>query len=219
MSEYLSGHRQPTHKTIETIIKNLSGHEQGIGNELRLCYEKDQLARRGKLDLKNKLSASELSQLKEWYYFAILALFETTDFHSTPSWISERLGVDLEKVQQALQTLLQLGLIKNENGVYTLVTKLVYYIEDDAEFSRQDYHKQLLLEVSCRLEETSLELRDLNTLMIPIRLDRLPEAREKIRSFLKEMAGIMDMSPRSEVYNLSVQLVPLSKSSGRNANR
>lgn len=212
LSEYLSGRRQPTQKTIETIIQNLSEHEQYIGDKLHHLYEKDQLAREGHFDLKNKLSNEDFSQINEWPYFAILALIETTDFTPDPQWISMRLGMPPEKVQEVLLTLTKLGLIKKENKNYVLTTELVYAI-NDGDSSAQAFHRQLFAHVAQKMEETPMEFREINALMIPIRMDRLPEARERIHSFLKDMAGIMDMAPRSEVYNLSVQLVPLSKCS------
>ena len=62
------------------------------------------------------LAEKELELIASWEHFAILNLIRMKTFKPDPEWIAERLALPLEKVQQSLDLLLDLGFIKRKGN-------------------------------------------------------------------------------------------------------
>src|SRR5262249_27217844 len=61
------------------------------------------------------------------------------------------------------------------------------------------------------LDDVPIDERDITSMTMAIDLRRLPEAKKKIRAFRKELAALLEGGEASEVYNLNIQLIPISK--------
>ncbi|WP_413612301.1 TIGR02147 family protein [Bdellovibrio sp. HCB-110] len=211
MSEYFAGHRQLTDDAIEKIAERMNGLASPNAEELRSCYLKDTKVRTGELYKENRLAEASFSQVQDWHYFAILSLMETLDFQSDAEWVAKRLGINSYNVTTALETMLNLGLVVLEDGHYRLAKDCLCTDFDIPSSSLKESHKQTLTQAIGAIDEVPIALREILSITMAIRTDKIPEAKEKIRNFAYEMSQSLEIAPRTEVYNLNIQLVPLSK--------
>jgi hypothetical protein len=77
-------------------------------------------------------------------------------------------------------------------------------------------HAQSLEQVIEALNVVPAQLREINSTTMAISLRRLPEAKKLIRQFQRKLCAFLECNDdaseaREEVYNLNVQLVPVSK--------
>ena len=61
------------------------------------------------------------------------------------------------------------------------------------------------------IDETSIDYRDFSTLAVAIDLNKIPEAKAIIREFRQKMAKLMSEGERTEVYELAIQLYPITR--------
>ena len=73
------------------------------------------------------------------------------------------------------------------------------------------YQKQILDKALKSIDECPPELKDITSISMAIDIDKLPEARKMIHNFRKQMCQFLEKEKQEEVYNLSVQLFPISK--------
>lgn len=72
-------------------------------------------------------------------------------------------------------------------------------------------HRQTLEQAIESLEEVRIELRDITSITMAIDPARIGEAKTAIRRFRRDMAALLEDGRRTEVYNLNVQLVPVTR--------
>jgi uncharacterized protein (TIGR02147 family) len=71
-------------------------------------------------------------------------------------------------------------------------------------------HRQSIEQAVVSLNETPLDLRDISSITMAIDLKKLPMAKKIIQEFRHKMADVMEAGNQTEVYNLNIQLVPVS---------
>lgn len=150
--------------------------------------------------------------IADWYHIAIMELTYVDEFTSSPKWIAGQLGISETEAKLAIERLLDLELLKIENG------KL---IKTETQLSTTDKHlttpalrknqKQLLEKSIISLEEDPIEQRSVTSMTMAIDPDRLPEAKRMIRDFNRKLCDFLENGKRKRVYNLGIALVPLSK--------
>lgn len=73
-------------------------------------------ARRRLKDTKNGVISrevkSDMTIALKWYHLAIRRILSMEGFENTTSWIAEKIGVSLDKVEKALDELISLGLVR-----------------------------------------------------------------------------------------------------------
>lgn len=161
-----------------------------------------------------KLSSDQFRLMSEWYYFAILSLIKTHDFRSDPVWIAKRLGIASKKARNAIEVMRRLGILAvNSEGALIRTAQQIRTTDDVADVSLRKSHYQSLELARESLERDPIDLRDLTYLTLPVDPSVLPEAKQRIREFLREMDEFLTSRSLSlsEVYRVGVQFFPLTK--------
>ncbi|HUP57729.1 MAG TPA: DUF4423 domain-containing protein, partial [Bdellovibrionota bacterium] len=142
----------------------------------------------------------------------ILSLLETRDFEENPAWIAERLGINPVEASAALERLERLGLVaRAQSGKLLSTEKNVATTNDVASAALRRSHRQSLEQAIEKLEEIDVEDRDITSITMAIDPAALPLAKKMIREFRRKLCATLETGKRSEVYNLNVQLVPVSR--------
>lgn len=163
------------------------------------------------------LSEEEFIQLDNWYYFAFRSLLHLKDFRLDLNWISKRLNIKVEEVQDAMKKLVSMGLITiDENNKVTssarhLRTPDTNIQKPEVLLVGRKIHKQSLEQSKQSIEEVPLELRDITWVNIPTDTKRIEKAREIIRKFQDDMIHLLEDGDAEEVYRLCIQLYPITK--------
>lgn len=215
LSELMNGKRALTLDLAHKMSKNL----MLLPDERRQLFNLIQFTRdippeeiNELRNLYSPLNADSFSVLADWQHFAILSLMETDDFSGDASWIAERLGILVVEAEEALLRLRSLKLIDVRNGKLIKLSENITTTQDIESLALRISHKQNLDQAISALDEVPLELRDVTSITMAIDLNRLSQAKEMIKKFRRELCAFLESGDgKHEVYNINVQLVPVSK--------
>lgn len=159
-----------------------------------------------------RLKADQYKVISDWYHFAILSMAETDDFESDPAWIARRLGLTKTVVQEAIQRMERLEMIRlSKKGEITLVGRQFDSPDGVPSAAIRNTHHQYLELAKNALETEPLEKRYFNGITMAIDPAKLPEAQRRIRKFRDELCQYLESGSKKEVYQLCLQLFSLSK--------
>jgi len=159
-----------------------------------------------------RLSEEVFQVISEWYHHAILELTYVKGAKADPKWIAKKLGITHSESAQALTRLIDLGLIEIKNG--RPIKTIAYLATQDGKSSVaiRKRHKQILQKAVASLEQHSVDERDFTAMTMSIDPTLLPEAKKRIAAFRRELSSFLESKKRKQVYELAIQLFPLSTS-------
>jgi uncharacterized protein (TIGR02147 family) len=159
-----------------------------------------------------QLSADQFQVIADWYHFAFLTLMRTKDFRTDVLWIAARLGLTPALVQGAIDRLKRVGLVQETNGVLNRAKASHRTSDDIVNLSVRRAHFQYLDKAREALESLSVHERDFTSLILTLSPEDLPKAKEMIRKFQDELSRSLETDTQSEVFQLCIQLFPLTRS-------
>ncbi|MCT4643035.1 MAG: DUF4423 domain-containing protein [Bacteriovoracaceae bacterium] len=194
---------------------------RGNEKELFLLYVEKEHAKRKKVRLEaqkylktiakyQNVCMSTFDIISEWYYFAILASLQISHEKKSSTWISKHLNLDLNTVEHALVVLKKLCLVKEVTGHYEAIDNNFKTETDFPSMALRNSHKQSLQQAMNSLDEYSVEQRDITSMTMAIDPKKIPEAKRRIAKFRKELCEFLESGEKKSVYNLNIQLHPLT---------
>lgn len=148
--------------------------------------------------------------IAEWEYAALICLSQTKDFVSDERWIARRLNISLTRTREIIRVLLKVGLAEFQDGEFKTIHKNLKSTEDipnlalkKAQLENCDLAKEKYL-------ETSLEDKYYGLTTLSINRKKIDRAKTLIRSFRRALMDLLEDGTQDEVYQLTVQLFPLS---------
>lgn len=203
LSEIFNGKRPLTEQTADRLL-------------VRLGYSPEQ---RSKVLKKNSsaewkqthVSEDVFQTIADWQHFAIMSLLRTDNFDPAPKAIAARLGISIVEARSALTRLERLGLIVRDGETLTRTTvdlATSHGVESGA--LRQSHKQSLEQSIQC-LQDVPLTLRDITSQTMAIDPALLPLAKVEIVKFHQAMGALLECGKKTEVYNLNIQLVPVTK--------
>jgi len=159
----------------------------------------------------HSLGMDEFRVIADWYHYAILELTHSPAFEGKPKWIAKVLRISEVEAKLALERLLRLSLLENNNGKY-LKTNLKIDTKDKSKTTlfHRKRQKQVLEKSIESLEHDPIEIRNHSSLTLCIDPKKIPKAKEKIQDFMWELSECLIDGHQTEAYELSVSLFPLS---------
>jgi uncharacterized protein (TIGR02147 family) len=161
-----------------------------------------------------QLTIDSFKIISDWYHFAILELVHIEHFKPDTKWIAKTLGLRVAEVSAATERLIRIGFLKiDENGQWTDLSggKTTTIGNRFTHSALKNLQKRILEKAIDALEDTPFELRDQSAITIAMNSSRMPEAKEKIKAFRRELAGFVRQGPLDSVYQISVSLYPLTQ--------
>ncbi len=218
ISKLLNGKRDISPKVVQRLAPKLGlSPEQirKISNSKKDLKKSEQLVVASALQANYTQLTEDIFQLiSDWYHYAILELVTIEKFKSEPKWISTMLGIKVAEVNDALQRLFRLGMLKkSERGSYIVVPKNHSTIGNQyTTTALKKMQEQVLSMAIGALQETPIEERDQSAMTMAIDSDLLPEAKQKIKKFRRELCDFLQTGRKTDrVYHLSLSLYPVSK--------
>lgn len=149
--------------------------------------------------------------IAEWEHYAALMLFDCEDFELSRESLVEKLCITKIRAEVVIENLLKFGMIsEDENGKYIRTHSSFRTTEDVASDALRASHLETLDLGKEKLTDIDLELRDFSSLMVACDLEKLPEAKTIIREFRQKMIALLKTGKREHVYQLAIQLYPLT---------
>lgn len=159
---------------------------------------------------------------RHWYYFPILSLIEFADATVTTKVVAKRLGLRVNVARRAVACLVALGMLhESETGILK-PTGQRYSV---ASFSKETLPYQCLLEkfalntlalkrfqrLSLKERRRAYECSDFSTVVFGVDLQQIVELKERLAKFRRNLAEFAEAGRPTEVYQLSLGLIPLTK--------
>ena len=209
-SKILHGKRAIGRRTIEKIGKQLNFADAEIK---RFVADANQPSSSGSGYA--PLGNDAFNVIADWYHLAILELMVTPDFSPDPRWIAARLGVPLKTTKAAIQRLQRAGLLSiDTEGTWHDLSggRSSILPSTDTTAALRRHQRQTLQRAREVVDKVPWEERDQTSMTMAIDKARLVEAKELITRFRRELAHFLCRSgaPRTDVYNLSISLYPLT---------
>jgi uncharacterized protein (TIGR02147 family) len=216
LSLVFKGKRQLPKKNLPTVLDYLS-----------MTPVEESLFRESYFKTKTKLNNIKVSEhylkrvmidenhyniLAKWEYYAVLTLMECDDFCSDHTWISKRLTLKVDRVNGVMKGLIAAKLIEiNLVGEYKLTQGPLRTTEDINSKALKTSHLETLDIGKEKLESVAVELRDYSSMTVAIDPSKLQEAKAVIREFRQKMGSLLRDGEKTEVYQMAIQLYPLTE--------
>lgn len=161
-----------------------------------------------------EMANPQFNLLSHWYLLPLLDLTTCEDFSSSPAWIAGRLGISEIQARQAWDLLRSTGCVKKENGRWLKWSEHIRFPTRRSDPAVRNYHGQTLALARAELNKTSEEdfaKRLISGLSVAVNPAKVAEAKLRLQEALLEVSKVLSEGKCSEVYQLQVQLFPVTK--------
>jgi hypothetical protein len=205
ISQILAGKRAPSKKAMIIICEKLSATPKDL-KVLGIIH-----ANEGSDDF-YQLSIDTFSVMADWYHFAILELTYISGFQTDPKWISQQLGISVVEAKAGIERLIRLNLLTAKNSrLYKTNETITNHTGLNSSVARKTLQKQVVTKALAAIDEVPQEDKDITSITMAIDPKNLDKAREMIKKFRRELCTLLEEGEQTRVYNLAVQLYPVSK--------
>ncbi|WP_413558530.1 DUF4423 domain-containing protein [Bdellovibrio sp. HCB209] len=163
-----------------------------------------------RMNAQKVLEEQELRMITSWEPYALLNLMKTDDFESSSEWMAKRLALPVEKIEECISLLESLKIIKMKNDRWLRVPEQFTTTTDIPRSAIVQGHVANLKKSEDVLVTVPPTKRNFTTITMPINVSKFEEAKQLITQFRRKLCLLLEDGPKTEVYNLSIQLYPLT---------
>ncbi len=172
-------------------------------------------------DNSHQVSLDIFSIISDWYHYGILNLMKLPDFKSNKKWIAKRLGISELQVSLAIERLIRIEFIEEDSkGNWT---RAIGDIEIDNQMysgACKKFQGQVLDKAKESLENDSFHERAVESFTLVMDSSKINYARKRLREVSKELSNEFEgLGGHTEVYNLGIQIYPISKSKNKEGSK
>ena len=218
MSQVLSGKRSIRKKTISTISKSLklTAEETELLYLLAELYSVDDPERKDHLLSKiEELSAptrekyliklKNFSLISKWYYNPIIELSKVKKMVFKPEIIAKCLGITVFEADMAVSQLVEIGILKKENGSYVKTQKVIELSPNVPSREIQKHHEQMIDKALGTLSKP-LDERYIAGMTLAVDRGHIESLNKEITEFFKRMSiKASTFDKKNDVYQLNIQ--------------
>ena len=162
----------------------------------------------------NPLAKDQFEYYSNWYYVAIREILATKKIKLDAKSISKLLipTVSVNNVENALEALLNLGLIKRKDNRYVQSVELITSGDEVSSAAIAEHHREMFRLASDSIDITERDLRDISGVTISLSRESIGDLKFMIQKFRKDVLELSEREHNKEsVYQVSIQMFPLSK--------
>lgn len=156
------------------------------------------------------------SLISKWYYYALKEFALQKGFKEDPQWIADHLEYEVspKDIKKAIDDLLQLGIfVRNKKGDLKVVHKNLKSTNDIASEGLKRFHEQSLENAKVSLRKHDIMERDISARVMNIREENIPKLKAYLKDFRDKVSDLFEeVDSTSKVYQINIQLIPLTKS-------
>lgn len=220
LSEVMRGIRPITLKLVKKLSQSIDftkEEEEHLENLVAIS--------RGQLDAdeyfidRRSLEMIELNKAKfhlisNWHYFAILNLFDCTDFKWSVNYLSSCLGISREQAKEAMQALIEVGIVEKKKSKVSVSKKNVFTGDFGVSKAVQAYHQSVLKKAIKSLEDQPIEKRHVSGIGLPIKHNEIDNVKKEIRKFEERILKKYSSEEADVVYQLESAFFQISHLAG-----
>lgn len=156
------------------------------------------------------LHQDEFKVVSDWHHFAILSTMEMDNYDGTVSFLAAKLNLPFSETEDAIKRMLKLDYIDLKDGKFIVAPIMLATTNGIPSSALKKFHKQHIAKSLKAVDDVPVELRDITSMTMAIDVNKLPEAKEMIKRFRRELCRFLESGAKNEVYNINIQLIPLS---------
>lgn len=210
LSKVLSGQKNLSKKMANKIAERLSLNPMET-REFVSSTIIDSSRGQELMDAEKDLSIQDFEHISRWYYYAILSLARTADAKFDEHWIAKRLGITPLEARFALNRLQKFGFINNRDGHLLRTERDLSTISHQPQTNFRSYHKEMLNHAIDKIDEYPISTHSYGSSTIAIDVKNIEKIKPIIRKFRREIADYLQDGVPTEVYNIGMYLIPLTK--------
>lgn len=160
------------------------------------------------------IESAQYEYYSEWYHPVIRELAASADFDGTPDWISKQLSplVTVGQAARSLSLLTEWGFLQRQpNGCFKQTNPIVTTGSEATDVIMHKYHHSLLALAQALMPRIRAEERDITSLTLGVRRERIPELKKMLQDFRKNILKLVAEDTPDEVVLLNLQLLPVTK--------
>lgn len=230
VSQVFSGQRSPSLASAESFAKVLkvrkadtevlrksvalhSGDNKDARKVLNEYLKQDSAA----LSFKkyNRKDFESLQHLTKWYQVALMELITCDKYQSDERIMAQKLKISLTELRASLFTLVNSGLIEKVNGKWQKKTLHQDFPTDTTHEATRQYHRTMTgkaLEVLSESQPAEVCRRRMIGATVAVNPQHLEQAISAYNEFIYKMTALLTEGECSEVYQINLQLFPLTRS-------
>ncbi len=201
-------------------------------DQLQMAYQKDILKQKGfdlpvtssnsKLPVSSPSEAEvidfeDLTLLRSWLHLALLEYTTTKGFGSDLDKVAKSLGSTKAQIKLVIEDLKRSGYLSEESGKLVKKTKKLRVSTQRSREIIRNFHAQMLkraiFELENKTSSADFEKRLISGYTLTADPDQVEPIKKKIELFFAGLADEFSKTNPREVYQMQVQLFPLSKKS------
>jgi uncharacterized protein (TIGR02147 family) len=226
LTKVLSGDRDPGPKMIDQLVRYFkfnAEEEAQFRSLILLTKDKNAFKMNALLNhsvkkenalQKRVLELFEFRLIAEWQHLSIRELFRVKGLKLSVAKIKALLkgSLSIDAVEKSLALLKGLGLIqKGKDQEFYSSDEQIQTQNEISDSAIRFYHEQKLDQAKDRLNDTSVEDREFQSLSLLIDSDQLPEIKSKIRQFIQSLESDLNAKKVDQLYQFQIQLFPVSE--------
>jgi hypothetical protein len=166
----------------------------------------------------NQIENDSFEFISDWHHFAILELMKTAGFKQEKDWISQRLKMAPDEVDDAIRRLISIGVITVDSSGQWVDSSGGFTTHNLSPYStstgRRKLQAQLLKKSQKCLEDLPIEKRDHSSMMMACSAARIDGAKKLIDEFRYKLSAYLETGEKDTVFALQVSMFPLSSNYG-----
>lgn len=145
-----------------------------------------------------------------WYLSALFVALGTRWRNLSPSEMASQLGVSVKEINEGLEILERMGLIKREANKFVAKSIAIETPPEMKSLNIRNYHRQMMAKGLEALDHVAPERREVSSLTLYLNERQLKEVKKKVLEFQREMRALTCKPEEArEVYQICIQAFPL----------
>lgn len=158
-----------------------------------------------------QLQDDQFQLISFWPHFAILNLVKSKQCQHRSSWFAHQLNLSERVVQDCLDRLLRVGMLKLENKKYIRMKSHLQTSDDILNLSIRKSNQEDLEMLRDQMGVLDISQKDLTSITMLIDLEKMSDMKKFIRRAQDQFMDKFESEQSTNVYRLSVALFPLKK--------
>ena len=208
ISVHLSLDESTEKKLLESVLLG-SSRDQALTEKIESKNKKREEKKAVDFDVEKYIAISK------WYHLPLFALITTVDFKNNPSWIAERLGISTDEAKDAIERLVQLGFVSRVDGKLVPTNNHVNLVTKNSKTAVREHHAAMMAQAKETMgkatDDGSFALREISGVSVATDMKNVGAAKELVAKFKADMTALLSEGSATEVYQLNVQLFPITK--------
>lgn len=210
---FLKGKRNFSSSKIEKVLETMA-IEQRVKDEIMGLSSSSNLAFGVYKSNEEKFLLDDVKNsevISNWQVIAVYTALDLDNIKFTPKELAEYLLIDIDKVNEALVILIRLGVIEEREGEYVKSGRDFQTASLFPSESIREHHRQMALKAYNAIDHIHMKERNFSSIKFCTSRKKLQKANKMLEEFRNFLADYLSSGEKEVVYNLNLQLFPLSK--------